>query len=539
MPSTKNLTPLTGSERSLRSGSQLIGPANPTDRFEVTIRLRSRNKKPASADKIGALPPLKRHYLSREEFATAYGAAPADVTKVKSFAKKSKLAVVSVDPAQRNVILSGSVKAFSDAFQVKLMEYEHPQGNYRGRIGRVHLPADLVPIVEGVFGLDNRRMARPHIVGTGRSGTAPAPSATSYTALQVAQLYDFPAGLDGSGECIGILEFGGGYNPSDLAKYFTQLGIATPSVSSVSVAGVHNSPGDPNADPEVALDIEVAGAIAPGAKIVVYFAPFTEKGWVDALTTAIHDAVNKPSVLSISWGFAEGAPVQGFEWTQQTVQAVNQALQAAATMGVSVCAASGDDGSNDGINDGHAHVDFPAASPYALGCGGTKLTSANNKIRSEVVWNEGPGSGGGGGISDMNPLPSWQTGIVPPSVNPGHHVGRGVPDVCGDADPSSGYQIFYGGQPSVVGGTSAVAPLWAGLIARINQKLGTPVGYFNPLLYSKLGKSGAFHDIIKGNNDTTGHIGGYAAGKGWDACTGWGSPDGAKLLQAFSASGNV
>jgi kumamolisin len=532
----KTLIPLAGSERALRSGSKLIGPANPTDSFEVTVRLRSRNKKKVSAEKIGALPPLKRHYLSREEFAAAYGAAPADVNKIKSFARRNKLALVSVNPAQRSVVLSGSVKAFSDAFQVKLMEYEHPQGNYRGRIGRIHLPAELVPIVEGVFGLDNRRMARSHLVTTERAGASQATGASSYTALQVAQFYDFPTSLDGGGECIGILEFGGGYNPDDLKTYFTRLGMATPSVSSVSVDGVKNSPGDPQADPEVALDIEVAGTIAPGAKIAVYFAPFTEQGWVDALTAAIHDSTNKPSVLSISWGFAEGEPVQGFEWTPQAVKAVNQTLQAGAAMGVSVCVASGDNGSSDGINDGLAHVDFPASSPYALGCGGTKLTVTNDKIQSEVVWNQA-GSGGGGGISDMNSLPSWQKGIVPPSVNPGHEVGRGVPDVCGDADPATGYQIFYDGQPNVVGGTSAVAPLWAGLLTRINQKLGTPVGYFNPLLYSKLGRTASFHDIIKGNNDTTGHVGGYSAHKGWDACTGWGSPDGANLLQAFSARG--
>jgi kumamolisin len=350
----------------------------------------------------------------------------------------------------------------------------------------------------------------------------------------VAELYGFPTGLDGTNECIGILEFGGGYSHEDLVTYFKNLGITMPSITSVSVDGVKNSPGsDPDADGEVALDIEVAGTIAPGAKIVVYFAPFTEQGWVDALTTAMHDTVNKPSVLSISWGFAEGEPVQGFEWTAQTVQAVNETLQSAAALGVSVCVASGDDGSSDGINDGLAHVDFPAASPYALGCGGTKLVAAKNKISSEVVWNEGPGSGGGGGISAMNPRPAWQAGIVPPSVNPSHYVGRGVPDVCGDADPNTGYQIYYGGQANIVGGTSAVAPLWAGLLARINQKLGTPVGYFNPLLYSKLGKASAFHDIVKGNNDTTGHVGGYSAAKGWDACTGWGSPIGTRLLTAF------
>ena len=533
MSSAKMFTPLPGSERSLRAGSRLIGPVNPKDRIEVTVRMRSRNKKPLSAEKIGAMLPGRRHYLNRAEFAAAYGAAPADVTKIKSFAKKNGLAVASVNPAQRHVMLSGSAKALSDAFHVKLMEYEHPDGNYRGRIGGIHLPKDLIPIVQGVFGLDNRRMAHPHIVRARPASTAHSDGAATFTALQMAELYDFPAALDGTDQCIGILEFGGGYNPEDLATYFKQLGIPMPSITSVSVDGVKNSPGDPDADPEVALDIEMAGAIAPGAKIVVYFAPFTEQGWVDALTTAIHDSVNKPSILSISWGFAEGEPVQGFEWTPQTVQAVNEALQAAAAMGVSVCVASGDDGSSDGINDGLAHVDFPASSPYALGCGGTKVLATNNKIRSEVVWNEGPGSGGGGGISAMNPVPGWQTGIVPPSVNPGHETGRGVPDVCGDADPDTGYQIFYGGQANVVGGTSAVAPLWAGLLARVNQKLGTPVGYFNPLLYSKLGTSGSFHDIVKGNNDTTGNVGGYSAGKGWDACTGWGSPDGASLLAAF------
>jgi kumamolisin len=484
------------------------------------------------------MPPLKRRYLSREKFASTYGASPADINKIKSFAKKSKLTVVSSDPARRAVTLSGSAKALSDAFQVKLMEYEHEHGNYRGRIGRIHLPKELSPIVTGVFGLDNRRMARPHIVTGNHSVGMNAKGLSSFTPLQVAELYDFPNGngdpLDGTGQCIGIIEFGGGYNPEDLSAYFKLLNMAGPSVSSVSVDGVGNDPGsDSDADGEVALDIEVAGAVAPGAKIVVYFAPFTERGWVDALTTAIHDDVNKPSVISVSWGFAEGEPIQGFEWTRQAVKAVNEALQAAAAMGVTVCVASGDDGSNEQIGDGHAHVDFPAASPFVLGCGGTRLMANGSAIKSEVVWNDGPGSGGGGGISDMNPLPTWQKGIVPPSVNPEHNIGRGVPDVSGDADPQTGYQIYYGGQSTVVGGTSAVAPLWAGLIARINQKLGTPVGYFNPLLYTKLGSSNAFHDIVQGNNDTTGNIGGYSAGKGWDPCSGWGSPDGNNLLKGF------
>lgn len=496
------------------------------------MRVRSRGKKLPSAEKIGALMPLKRTYLSREEFAKAHGAAPADLAKVKAFAAKNKLEVVSSSAAERSVKLSGTIRALSAAFDVKLMEYSHPDGNYRGRIGSIHLPDGLAAVVQGVFGLDNRRQARPHISkGKGRA-EANAAHLANFTAPQVAELYNFPAGTDGTGETIGILEFGGGYKPTDLSAYFKNLGITEPSITSVGVDGATNKPGDPQSDPEVALDIEVVGAVAPGAKIIVYFTTFTERGWVDALAAAMSDTTNRPSVISISWGFAEGEPVQGFEWTQQTVQAVNETLQAAAAMGVTVCVASGDNGSSDGINDGHAHVDFPASSPYSLGCGGTRLTGTGNKIAAEVVWNDGAksGEGGGGGVSVMNPLPTWQTGIVPPSCNPGHAIGRGVPDVCGDADPDTGYEIYYHGAAQVVGGTSAVAPLWAALLARINQKLGKPVGYINPLLYSTLGKTGAFHDIVTGNNDISGQVGGYTAGKGWDCCSGWGSPNGASLL---------
>jgi kumamolisin len=533
MASKKILNPLPGSGRGLRAGSKLIGPTNPKELVEFTMRVRSRSAKLPSPEKIGAIAPLKRTYMSREDFAAAHGAAPADLAKVKAFAAANKLKVVSASAAERSVKLSGSVKAVSAAFDVKLMNYAHPDGDYRGRIGSVHLPASLANVVQGVFGLDNRRQARPHI-SRKKNGKTPTSGPVPFTAPQVAALYDFPPGTDGTGECIGIIEFGGGYSTSDLASYFKKVGIPVPAITSVAVDGVANKPGsDPDSDGEVALDIEVAGSIAPGARFVVYFAPFTERGWVDVLTAAMNDTVNRPSVVSISWGFAEGAPIQGFEWTQQTVQAVNETLQAAAAMGVTVCVASGDDGSNDQVSDGHAHVDYPASSPYVLGCGGTRLLAAKNAISSEVVWNDGAGSGGGGGISDMNALPTWQAGIVPPSVNPGGHVGRGVPDVCGDADPDSGYEIFYGGKAAVVGGTSAVAPLWSALLARINQKLGTPVGYFNPLLYSKLGTAGGFNDIVKGNNDTSGNVGGYSAGKGWDACSGWGSPNGTALLKSF------
>jgi kumamolisin len=218
------------------------------------------------------------------------------------------------------------------------------------------------------------------------------------------------------------------------------------------------------------------------------------------------------------------------------MQALDQAFQDAATVGVTVLAAAGDSGSSDGVNDGLAHVDFPASSQYVLGCGGTQLTSSTvGTISSEVVWNDQPTGGAtGGGISDVYSLPSWQDKAdVPPSANPGGQAGRGVPDVAGDADPSTGYTIRVDGQTITVGGTSAVAPLWGGLLARFNQKLGKPMGFLNPQIYGLLPSPDAsdFRDIVSGNN------GAYKAGPGWDACSGWGSPHGAQLLPALSGSG--
>jgi kumamolisin len=270
-------------------------------------------------------------------------------------------------------------------------------------------------------------------------------------------------------------------------------------------------------DGEVMLDIEVVGAIAPEARIVCYFAPNTDAGFLDAVTTAIHDATNKPSVISISWGGAEST------WTAQAKTAMDDAFQAAASMGITVCVAAGDTGSSDGVNDGADHVDFPASSPYALACGGTTLEASATAISAETVWNDGSTGGAtGGGISSFFPAPAYQTGLsaertagaaTPLSM-------RGVPDVAGDADPETGYQVRIDGTDTVIGGTSAVAPLWAGLIARINQINGTPAGYLQPKLYQN---PQALRDVTVGNN------GDFAATEGWDACTGLGSPNGASL----------
>ena len=456
--------------------------------------------------------------MSREDYAKTHGAAPADAEKIGQFAREYGLTVVSTDLSRRTVMLSGTVRNLQKAFNVQLKDYSHPNGNFRGRVGTISVPSQYADVIAGVFGLDNRPQANPHFRRLAQApGIRAEAASASHNPNDVAALYSYPAG-DGTGQCVGIIELGGGFRQTDLTNYFTALNLKTPQVVAVSVDGGTNSPGNANGpDGEVMLDIEVIGAIVPAAKIAVYFAPNTDQGFLDAITTAAHDTTNQPSVISISWGSAES------QWTAQALANFNDAFQAAAAMGVTVCVASGDNGSSDGVTDGANHVDFPASSSFALGCGGTTLQASNGTITSETVWNDLPNGGAtGGGVSNVFPLPSWQTGFnVPkPSNSAG---GRGVPDVAGDADPNTGYNVLVDGENAVIGGTSAVAPLWAALVARINQSLGRSAGFLNPLIYTQTTEASGFHDITKGNN------GSFSAAKGWDACTGLGSPIGSQI----------
>ncbi len=520
---------LPGTARKPMPGSTPAGPCNPKESIQVTVVLRHRpsSRGHESLAELAA----RGQRLTLDEYTARYGADPEDVKKVEEFARAHGLKASHINLGARTLTLSGTVHAFCQAFRVDLTHYEHSQGGYRGCAGPIQVPIELKDIIHDVLGLDNRPQARPHY-RIAPNVNPRAASSVSYTPLQVAELYDFPTTVNGQGQTIGIIELGGGYTKSDLDSYFSSLGISpSPTVSSVSVDNAQNQPtGDPNGpDAEVMLDIEVAGAVAPGANIVVYFAPNTDAGFLDAINQAAMDKTNKPSVISISWGGPESS------WTAQSLQSYNNALQSASVLGVTVCVACGDDGSTDGVTDGEAHVDFPASSPYALACGGTHLVGSGASITDEEVWNDLPNNGAtGGGVSATFPLPSWQANAnVPPSVNPGNYKGRGVPDVAGDADPLTGYQVDVDGSNAVVGGTSAVAPLWAGLIALFNQALPNSVGYLNPNLYGKIAAAaGTFHDITSGNN------GAYQAGPGWDPCTGWGSPNGAVILQSLTDGGS-
>ena len=520
------LVPLAGSQKVRPTGTKL-DTLSPTDILEVTIRVR--RKKPLSA--LVSTESVVENPVSRANYGRLYGADVARLQQVEEFGKANGMSLVLSSAERRSVILRGTVDQMSRAFGVQLANYRDGDGpEYRGRTGFINVPSELVDIIEGVFGLDSRPIAETHFQ------YAPAPKdgiieakavSNAFTPPQLANLYNFPTGVTGKGQCIAIIELGGGFRATDITAYFKSLGLKAPSVKAVLVDGGTNTPTTAQgADGEVMLDIEVAGAIAPEAKIVVYFAPNTDKGFLDAITTALHDIKNKPSVISISWGAAEK------NWTPQALDSFNQAFQAAAALGITVCAAAGDTGSDDSVGDGLAHVDFPSSSPFVLACGGTKLMANGNTIQSEVVWHESNTSATGGGISDVFALPTYQQAAgIPKSVNDGTRVGRGVPDVSAVADPATGYTVRVDGQTFVIGGTSAVAPLMAGLVALINQQLGRAVGFMHPVLYAH---PNAFRDITQGDNITTQTKKGYAAGAAWDACTGLGVANGQQVAQAFA-----
>lgn len=429
--------------------------------------------------------------------------------KVKAFATEYAL-WTHRDEADLDSVMTmgGSVTSLMRAFETQIYSMQDDSGRtFRVRSGVLSVPKSLADDLIAVLGFDNRPIARTYRC---RSSVPYAARTSSWTALQVAKEYDFPKG-DGRGQTIAIIELGGGYTKAGLLTYFQKmLGNNGPTVIEIDVDGGDNAPtNNPDGpDGEVLLDIQVAGSVATKCNIVVYFASNTDQGFHDAITRAISDTKHNPSVISISWG----GPEDG--WTQQAINAMNSAFQLAATRGITVLAASGDNGSSDG-EEGN-HVDYPASDPYVLGCGGTKLT-IEHTLLVEAVWNEtssGEGAGGGG-YSASFPTPAYQENVMP------HMLNRGVPDVAGNADPETGYEVFIDGQWTVIGGTSAVAPLYAGLIALVNQAKGHSVGFINPKLYAN---PSVCRDVVSGNN------GGFAASTGWDAGSGLGVIDGTKLL---------
>jgi kumamolisin len=454
--------------------------------------------------------------------------------------KKAGLSVAEASAATRSLRLVGTAASMEQAFGVRLFRYSHARGDYRGRVGAIHVPHAIKDLVEGVFGLDNRRVVRRRrqpAHGRPRQSRAEAIPGSWYTPARLGKHYHFPGG-DGAGQSVGILEFGGGYFESDLETFCQMTGTGVPAVKTVSADG---SPTDVQDDAtgEVMLDVEVVAGICPKSTIVLYFAHFSEHGWIRALDAVLQDKANNPGVVSVSWGWAEDDPTT---WTHQALRQINDAFHEAALLGLTICAAAGDDGSSDAIGDGHAHVDFPASSPYVLAVGGTTITSDSK----DIVWKEGSGlrdEGGGstgGGVSTIFDRPAWQSALTIETVNPAGKVGRCVPDAAANADwDASPYLLVVGGASQPNGGTSAAAPLWAALVSLLNQKRGDGkrLGFLAPLLYQQtsgqktIGQTGCT-DVKSGDN-TTDPLGGYKAESGYDACTGWGTPNGEALQAAL------
>jgi kumamolisin len=561
-----------------------VGPADPQEQIEVTLKLRRKSE--------DGLPTLKeftagkRVAITRQQLEERYGALPEDAAQVQRWAVSSGLSVWRVDLGRRQLHLSGSIAAVSRAFGVKLAIYRHTGTGTLFRCpttGAIRIPKSLASIIVGVFGLNDmpalvRHSVRPLTRPTDSDPETLFPG--SFYPPAVAKLYNFPP-TQGDGQRVAILEFGGGYDPKVLSDYFTgTLGLKTaPTVNAIFVLGAKmDIPG--GATGEVYLDLEVVGGMAPQATIDVYFAPFTGEGYLNAIDQAIHN--DDYAAVSISYGLDEdlNGTAANPGWTLLN-QNIDEAFRDATAVGIPVFVSSGDQGSGSmrgqvGQNEvtvlaPTAHVSYPASSPYAISVGGTMLYAASGAISQEVVWNElgtlqqGKfyyGGAGGGGVSDRyTDIPSYQSGagISIKSANKSAPTGRVVPDVAGNSGASTGYLVTQppGSQYPIapVGGTSAAAPMWAALMACVREALASanggnvPVFFFNDFAYAN-GTSAAFSNVVGGrefsfdpqsglvpgkfipigNNRST-KVNGYSASKGFNACTGWGSPNGAALLK--------
>jgi kumamolisin len=525
----KNLVKLPGTDVPALLGAHRVSMARSRAKLTLTLQLHARTETPHALEEVvddivaGRRPPL-----DRKAFATQFGARREHVAAVRQFAKAHGFRVTHVSVARRVVDLSGTRGRLAAAFGVKAVRYDVDGTAWQSLIGSVYLPKELDGCVRAVFGFNERPDLQRAGAGAMSAKVATPKTKVSYTAPEVGALYDFPKQLGGRGQSIAVIALGGGYLRSDMREYFRRLRLPMPDIRWKSVHGARNAPNGDTAmfDGEVTGDVQTVGAIAPRARIVVYFAPNTHRGFFEAISQAVHDPRARNTVVSVSWGQAE------VHWRRRTISALNRVLLEAAALGVTVCVSSGDFGAFADQRDRTPHVNFPGSSPYALTCGGTTLMGKDNRIESERVWNNHTGASGGG-VSGIFERPVWQRECRVPKTSQGF-VGRGVPDVGANADPLTGYRVFLRGKWEVGAGTSAAAPLWAGLVARLNEARSEPVGLIAPLMYERfrrLIRSRAMVVITQGSNGL------YRARKGWSACTGLGTPRGVELSRIVARRG--
>ncbi len=542
MSISSNYVTVKGSVHPHPKDHKKLGPTASSDQLTVTLMLRRKTGAAKQAQIVASDAPRP----TRDEFVDSRGADQQEIDKVVAFAKGAGLDVVESDAARRSVVVRGSVANVDKAFAVQLNDYQYEHGKYRSHDGAVKLPANIADSVEAVVGLTNRPVRAVHFSTARRRNPADPANTKPLTPQQVATLYGFPPG-DGSGQTIGLYEMETGDGPAgyalaDISGSMAAMGgLPMPTIVDVTVDGVSNSG---NSDGETGLDITVAGAIAPKATIAVYFTGGQTQDIIHALQAMIHPASGQPTptVMSISYGWGPDDPgAQSF--SDSEFAQISALFEDAATNKISVLVSSGDSGAH--IEDARqAQTSYPASDPWVTACGGTTVGNLKGSIFDEYVWNDtgaaGPG-GTGGGVSARFPVPAYQAGVNLPKRNGTGSSGRGVPDIAGNASENSGYlQVINGSRPQPVGGTSAVAPLYAGLIARINANLGQSVGFLNPMLYTL--PTSTFNDVVGAPgpaNNSYGRVTGYPAGPGWDACTGFGSVHGQALQDGLAASTQV
>lgn len=542
MPSRRGYVAIPASRPHHPAGATPSGEiAGDEARIRVTVLVRTRTSQKDRTNterRLAAQLPRERRYRTLEEYAADYGAAPEDVARVAAFAAAHNLTIVDASSPRAVVTLEGTPEAFAKAFRIRLRRYRHGAETYRSHDEAVQIPAGLEGVITAVVGLDNRRLARRH------AQAAPSRTLQACEPAAVRARYDFPEDATGKGECIALIELGGGFHPGDIERFCHNHRLPLPVIRVIEIPDAAgegtNAPAAPAdlrayidaylnggvsglaADVvdrirwtiEVTMDLQLAAVFAPGARLAVYFAAPTARGKLEAFTHALTDADNQPTVITSSWGTPESrlSGSAGRRYARE----LDARLAGSIERGVTVCFSSGDLGD----------VEFPASSPRVLACGGTHLDGVTETVWHETILVENVSFqlATGGGASSIFRRPPWQAGVDVRSA--AGRNGRGVPDVAAKADIATGYPVIVGGRLLPMGGTSAAAPLWAALIARINEKLGVPAGYLNALLYQEEFRA-AIRDITEGSS------GRFRAEPGWDPCTGLGSPNGTALLRAL------
>jgi kumamolisin len=507
-------------KQSASGGTEFLPP---NEMVTFTFYLRHRQpvrRRPGSAIDLAEL--AKR--VTREELAAERERIlKRPVEQISRFAKQQRMRLIAVDIPARCVTLAGKASDVERAFATRLIAFDHAGAKRHYPGGKIRMPGELARIVHTVVGLDTRPprgdSLRNHAVAAGGNGLRPS---------EMARLYGLTTPGGGAGQCIAIIEPAGGYDREDVKKACDAMGVPTPQIDDVGVGTGHNAPGvDGQADEEVALDIQVVAGVAPQARIVVYFTERNEPGLVAGLSRAVHGPQH-PNVIVMTWGEPE------VFWPKEARLGLDAVLQDAFRLGITVLATAGDDLARERMDGGKVYVNYPASSPYVLGCGGTQiqLDPSQTTIADEVVWNEQGRRGTGGGISEIYGVPAFQTGAqLPGSLNDGK-PGRGVPDVAAAAAQLNGYRIFLKGAEVVLSGTSAVAPLWGAFVALLNEQRGASLGSLNDRLY----QSPDLLKVITSGDNIDAESGlGYTAGAGWSACTGLGSPKGPAIIAALTA----